>query len=184
MKPSWQVTKLMLCPAAGRRRRGRRCRRCAWRPRRRSRIAAHEAADSVAVAAVPFGPGHPGEAAHLVEARGVPGLGDHRRAGQDRRDSIAQGSGGSAITSPRASRAKTLARSKRKPSTPRRSTQYSRQRTMKAGHQRVIAADGVAAAGEVAVAAPVGRIEHVDDVVGEALEVDDRARRRRPPRCG
>ncbi|MGC3998606.1 MAG: hypothetical protein QM767_14545 [Anaeromyxobacter sp.] len=48
-----------------------------------------------------------------------------------REDSMAQGTGGSVIISPCASRAKTLARSKRNPSTPISSAQYSRQRTMK-----------------------------------------------------
>ena len=46
---------------------------------------------------------------------------------------------------------------------------------MKLRHQRMIAVDGVAAAGVVAIAAPVGRIEVIEDLVCQPLEVDRRA---------
>ena len=94
-------------------------------------VAAHEAAHRVAVAAVPLGPAKAGEVADLVEAGGVPGLGDDAACGPAiSENSMFHSTGAWYIGSPSSPRASTLARSKRKPSTCISRTQYSRHSTM------------------------------------------------------
>ena len=153
--------------------------------RHQSLVPAHEPADHIPVAAVPLGPAKAGESAHLVEARRIPGLGDDvGGAPARRRTRCSRGPGRCPwARRPRPGRA-ALARSKRKPSTCISRTQYSRQETRKRSYHGMVAVQGVAAAGEVPVNRAVLGIEVVEDLVGQALEVDRRPVRARPRPCG
>ena len=187
MKPSWQVTKLIECDGvpARRARRDRRCRPGAWRGRRHAGVAAHEAAHVVAELAVPLGPALTGgERAHLVEAGGVPGLGDELGVGEHRilGDALEHRRVGQhlAVLAAAEDRGEVEAEAVdvhlRHPVAQAVDDQLA--------DDRVVAVERVAAAGEVAVGAGLGIEQVVDGVVEPREATGSGSGRRRPRRCG
>ncbi len=141
---------------------------------RQAVIAPHESAHVVAVARVPLGPApRGGERAHLIKAGGIPRLGDDLAVRQDRVVDDALQEGRVAEHAAVLGAAEDGGQVEAKAVDVHLHDPEPEAVENEVAHQGMVAVEGVAAAGVVAVIAPVV-VQHVVDRVVEAAEAERR----------